>query len=165
MGKFEKVKNLSIRKKFFISMVLFSLLSVAIVTSVALIITYGTMKDQVIANHRMSVGWLQERLSLEIENYGDEFYDMEVDASFKRDITAWYNSGGELNYSEKLRLITKLNKKISMDSRINSIELHNFSDGSILNAQRSMATFEEQSEYLAQWINKQSVKPDRKSVV
>jgi sensor histidine kinase YesM len=162
-NKIETIKNMSIRKKFFISMVLFSLLSVAIVTSVALIITYGTMKDQVIANHRMSAGWLQERLALEIENYADEFYDMEVDASFKRDIIAWYDSGGELDYSEKLRLITKLNKKISMNSQINSIELHNFSDGSILNAQRSMATFMEQSEYLEQWVDKQRNSPSAQS--
>lgn len=154
MGKLEKIKILSIRKKFFISMVLFSLLSVIIVTSVALFITYGTMKNQVIANHRMSAGWLQNRLELEIENYADEFYDLEVDAVFKRDIGAWYESKGELDYNEKLRLITKLNKKISMDSKINSIELHNFSDGSLLNAERSMATFEEGSDYLKQWLNR-----------
>ena len=154
METFNKIKSQSIRKKFFISMVFFSLLSVAIVTSVALIITYGTMKDQVIANHRMSVGWLQNRLSLEIENYAEEFYDLEVDASFKQDINAWFDSAGELDYNGKLRLITKLNKKISMDSRINSIELHNFSNGSVLNAQRAMATFEDDSEYLKYWINK-----------
>ena len=154
MSKFEKVKNLSIRKKFFISMVLFSLLSVIIVTSVALIITYATMKNQVIANHRMSAGWLQNRLELEINNYADEFYDLEVDSVFKRDVDTWYDASGELDYNAKLRLITKLNKKISMDSKINSIELHNFSDGSILNAQRSRATFEEESEYLAQWLER-----------
>lgn len=156
MGKFERIKILSIRKKFFISMVLFSLLSVVIVTSVALMITYGTMKNQVIANHRMSVGWLQNRLELEIDNFADEFYDFEVDAVFKRDINSWYDSSGELDYSEKLRLITKLNKKISMDSKINSIELHNFSDGSVLNAERSMATFENQSDYLEKWRQKDS---------
>lgn len=158
MRLIDKIKKLSIRKKFFINMVLFSLLSVAIVTTVALVITYGTMKNQVIANHRMSASWLQNRLELELENAADEFYDLEVDPVFKRDINAWYDAKGALDYNAKLRLITKLNQKISMDSKINSIEIHNFSDGSMLNAERSKATFEENSAFLKQWVEKDATK-------
>lgn len=154
MGRMEKLKILSVRKKFFISMVLFSLLSVVIVTSVALLITYATMKNQVIANHRMSAGWLQSRLALEIEAAADEFYDLEVDPVFKREINAWYELKEAFDYSGKNKLITKLNQKISMDSKINAIEIHNFSDRTMVNVERAKATFDLPSEALNQWLNK-----------
>lgn len=159
MGKMERLKMdrlkiLSVKKKFFISMVLFSLLSVVIVTSVALIITYATMKNQVIDNHRMSAGWLQNRLALEIEDAADEFYDLEVDPVFKREINAWFELKEAFDYSGKIKLTTKLNQKISMDSKVNSIEIHNFSDERMLVAERSKATFDLPSDALDLWQNK-----------
>lgn len=133
-------------------MLLFTLLSVIIVTTVALVITYGTMKQQVIDTHRMSAGWLQNRLELVTKKYSEKFYDLEVDASFKSDVLSWFSVGEDLNYSVKLRMISKLNKTISMDSTINSIELHNLNDKTVLRAERSKALFLNDAGYIEQWL-------------
>lgn len=147
----DKLQRMSIRRKFFISMLLFTLLSVVIVTSVAIVITYETMKDQVIETHRMSAGWLQNRLELVTQKYSEKYYGFEVDESFKSDILSWFSVGENVNYSVKLRLISQLNKTISMDNTINSIELHNLNDGSVIRAERSKALFLKGNEYIEKW--------------
>lgn len=147
----DKLQRMSIRRKFFISMLLFTLLSVVIVTSVAIVITYETMKDQVIETHRMSAGWLQNRLELVTQKYSEKYYGFEVDESFKSDILSWFSVGENVNYSVKLRLISQLNKTISMDNTINSIELHNLNDSSVLRAERSKALFLMGDGYIDKW--------------
>lgn len=146
-----KLNIKSVKNKFFVAMILFSLLSVIIVTSVALLITYFTMKQQVTDNHRMSVGWLQNRLELVTKKYYDKFYDFEVDTSFKEDVISWFAMGQDLDYKVRLRLISKLNKTISLDSTINSIEIHNFYNNIILRAERSKAVFLNNSDWIKKW--------------
>ncbi|OJV65173.1 MAG: hypothetical protein BGO41_01015 [Clostridiales bacterium 38-18] len=147
----DKLQRMSIRRKFFISMLLFTLLSVVIVTSVAIVITYETMKDQVIETHRMSAGWLQNRLELVTQKYSEKYYGFEVDEAFKSDILSWFSVGENVNYSVKLRLISQLNKTISMDNTINSIELHNLNDGTVIRAERSKALFLMGDGYIDKW--------------
>lgn len=154
----KRLQKMSIRRKFFISMLLFTLLSVIIVTTVAIVITYGTMKQQVIETHRMSAGWLQNRLELVTKKYSEKYYDFEVDESFKSDILSWFSVGESVNYSVKLRLISKLNKTISMDSTINSIELHNLKDNTVLRAERSKALFLGDTGYIDQWQSRDALK-------
>ncbi|GAB6108652.1 sensor histidine kinase [Fusibacter bizertensis] len=147
----KRLQRMSTRRKFFVSMLIFTLLSVIIVTTVAIVITYGTMKQQVIETHRMSAGWLQNRLELVTKKYSEKFYDFEVDESFKSDILSWFSVGENVNYSVKLRLISELNKTISMDSTINSIELHNLNDKSVIRAERSKALFLSDAGYIDAW--------------
>ena len=58
-------KNISIRKKILLSMLAFTLIPVILVAGIATMVSYRTMRDQLIYDHRMSSGWLQDRLSLE----------------------------------------------------------------------------------------------------
>jgi hypothetical protein len=51
----KKVKDLSIRKKLFMGILIFSVFLVILVTSVASIVTYQTMRKQLIYNQRMSI--------------------------------------------------------------------------------------------------------------
>lgn len=55
-------RNISIRKKVLISMLAFTLIPIILVATVATSITYKTMRGQLIYDHRMSSGWLQDRL-------------------------------------------------------------------------------------------------------
>ena len=52
------LKNMPIRKKILLSMLAFTLIPIILVSTVALSITYKTMRDQLIYDRRMSSNWL-----------------------------------------------------------------------------------------------------------
>ena len=85
-------RNISIRKKILVSMLAFTLIPIILVATVATTITYKTMRDQLIYDHRMSSGWLQDRLSLELTGMMDQFYEFEVNKEVKNDILRWCTS-------------------------------------------------------------------------
>lgn len=144
-------RNISIRKKILISMLAFTLIPILLVSIVAITITYKTMRDQLIYDHRMSSGWLQDRLAVENSDMMDRFYEFEVDKDVKADILCWCTQDGSLDYSARWRIITVMNTVISMDSNINSIELFNMAENEVLIAERSGARVDESGERLAQW--------------
>lgn len=144
-------RNISIRKKILISMLAFTLIPILLVSIVAITITYKTMRDQLIYDHRMSSGWLQDRLAVENSDIMDRFYEFEVDKDVKADILRWCTQDGSLDYSARWRIITVMNTVISMDSNINSIELFNMAENEVLIAERSGARVDESGERLAQW--------------
>lgn len=144
-------RNISIRKKILVSMLAFTLIPIILVSAAATTITYKTMRDQLIYDHRMSSGWLQNRLSLEISGQMDQFYQFEVDKEVKADILRWCTQQGELDYAARLRIITAMNTVISMDSSINSIELFNLSQDTVLAAERSGAYSDAAGDRLALW--------------
>lgn len=148
----KQFKNISIRKKILISMLVFTLLPIILVAAVATTIPYLTMRDQLIYDHRMSSGWLQDRLSLDVNTILDHFYDFEVDKAVKNDIYQWCVKGEPLNYAAQWQIITLMNTLISMDSRINSIEIHNLSDDSVLIAARSGAHLDVRGARLDRWF-------------
>lgn len=141
----------SIRRKLFYSMLLLSVLITAAVTIVALISTYSTMREQLIFDRRTNIGWLENRLYLESKSDMNRFYEFEVDQSLKYDVLAWYTGGNNADVSVKLDLIKALNSIISLDSNINSIDLFNLGNGTVLRAQRSGAAFIETGDLLAAW--------------
>ena len=67
-------------------MLAFTLIPILLVSIVAITITYKTMRDQLIYDHRMSSGWLQDRLAVENSDMMDRFYEFEVDKDVKADI-------------------------------------------------------------------------------
>ena len=144
-------RNVSIRKKILISMLAFTLIPIILVAAVATSITYKTMRDQLIYDHRMSSGWLQDRLSLELNALMDQFYEFEVDKEVKSDILSWCTKGESLNYTAQWRIITLMNTLISMDSRINSIEIFNLSNDEVLVAERSRAQLDVRGSRLDKW--------------
>ena len=146
-----RFRNISIQKKILISMLAFTLIPILLVSSVAISITYKTMRDQLIYDHRMSSGWLQNRLAVENSDMMDRFYEFEVDKDVKADILRWCTQDGSLDYSARWRIITVMNTVISMDSNINSIELFNMAENEVLIAERSGARVDESGERLTQW--------------
>ena len=147
-------KNLSIRKKLISYMLFFTVIPITLITSVALGITHRTVKDQLIYNHRVSSGWLQDRLNLELQDAMNQIYDFEVDKDVRNDILTWYNTEKELGYSERWTLISAMNSVISMDNAINSIDLYNLSKDEVLIAQRDGATMEETKDRLNFWMER-----------
>lgn len=146
-----RFRNISIRKKILVSMLAFTLIPILLVSIVAITITYKTMRDQLIYDHRMSSGWLQDRLAVENSDMMDRFYEFEVDKDVKADILRWCTQDGSLDYSARWRIITVMNTVISMDSNINSIELFNMAENEVLIAERSGARVDESRERLTQW--------------
>ena len=146
-----RFRNISIRKKILVSMLAFTLIPILLVSIVAITITYKTMRDQLIYDHRMSSGWLQDRLAVENSDMMDRFYEFEVDKDVKADILRWCTQDGSLDYSARWRIITVMNTVISMDSNINSIELFNMAENEVLIAERSGARVDESEERLTQW--------------
>ena len=146
-----RFRNISIRKKILVSMLAFTLIPILLVSIVAITITYKTMRDQLIYDHRMSSGWLQDRLAVENSDMMDRFYEFEVDKDVKADILRWCTQDGRLDYSARWRIITVMNTVISMDSNINSIELFNMAENEVLIAERSGARVDESGERLTQW--------------
>ena len=141
----------SIRKKLFYSMLLLTVLITAAVTIVALVSTYSTMREQLIFDRRTNIGWLENRLYLETKNDTNRFYEFEVDKSLKFDVLAWYTGGNNADVSVKLDLIKALNSIISLDNNINSIDLFNLGNGTVLRAERSGAAFTETDDLLSAW--------------
>ena len=146
-----RFRNISIRKKILVSMLAFTLIPILLVSIVAITITYKTMRDQLIYDHRMSSGWLPDRLAVENSDMMDRFYEFEVDKDVKADILRWCTQDGSLDYSARWRIITVMNTVISMDSNINSIELFNMAENEVLIAERSGARVDESGERLTQW--------------
>lgn len=146
-----RFRNISIRKKILVSMLAFTLIPILLVSIVAITITYKTMRDQLIYDHRMSSGWLQDRLAVENSDMMDRFYEFEMDKDVKADILRWCTQDGSLDYSARWRIITVMNTVISMDSNINSIELFNMAENEVLIAERSGARVDESGERLTQW--------------
>ena len=146
-----RFRNISIRKKILVSMLAFTLIPILLVSIVAITITYKTMRDQLIYDHRMSSGWLQDRLAVENSDMMDRFYEFEVDKDVKADILRWCTQDGSLDYSARWRIITVMNTVISIDSNINSIELFNMAENEVLIAERSGARVDESGERLTQW--------------
>ena len=72
----------------------------------------------------------------------------------KADILNWCTKGQDLNYSAQWRIITLMNTLISMDSRINSIEILNLSNNEVLIAERSGAQLEICGEEYDIWYNR-----------
>lgn len=148
------LKNLSIRKKLLYYMLFFSVIPIMLITTVALGITYRTVRDQLIYNHRVSSGWLQDRLNLELQDAMNQIYDFEVDKDVRSDILDWCKTGKELEYDERWTLISALNSVISMDKSINSIDLYNLSKGEVLIAERDGATLEDTNDRLSFWTER-----------
>ena len=148
----KQFKNISIRKKILLSMLVFTLTPIILVSTVAVRTTYKTMRNQLIYDYRMSSGWLQDRLTLETNAIMKLFYNFEVNRDIKNYIVQWCANEESLNYSTQWELITLMNTVISMDSRINSIEIHNLTGESVLIAERSGAHIDTRSDQLDKWI-------------
>lgn len=146
----QRMKKKSIRRKIVMAMIVFSVIPVLVVTAVAFTITSGTLKEQLIFNRRMSSSWLQERLTLELENTTNQLYEYEVNKTIKSDIIDWCSTK-EIDYKARLRLIAAMNSTISMDSNINAIEIFNLNNDTVLVANRSGVNLEETKDKLNEW--------------
>lgn len=135
----KRFRTMSIRKKILISMLAFTLIPVTLVTLVATRVTYKTMRDQLIYDRRMSSSWLENRLSLELNETLDQFYQFEVDKELKAAIQNWHALDDDLDYESRRKLLTSMSTILSMDNSINEVSLFNLQKDHVLVAERSAA--------------------------
>jgi len=147
----ERFKNISIQKKILISMLTFTLIPIMLVSAVATTITYRTMRDQLIYDHRMSSGWLQDRMNAELKDMVNQFYEFEVNKSVRNDIMTWCGTSNDLDYEAQWRIITVMNTAMNIDSSIKSIELFNLKEHQVLLAERSGAQVYDEEQRLEFW--------------
>ena len=57
-----------------------SVFIVLVITGTAAVNTYNAMREQLIYNRRMSIGWLKERLELGLSDYQEQFYEFEINS-------------------------------------------------------------------------------------
>ncbi len=148
---FTRRKGLTLKQKIFWGSAGISIGLVLLVTFFAMRTTYDSLYNQVISLRDMSIGWLEERLELSLKEYADQFYALEVDKQTKADIQQWCTPDGELDYAARWRLITAINAIISMDANINSMELYNLQNDTVLTARRSGAGLSDTGSRLAYW--------------
>ncbi|MCR4694384.1 MAG: sensor histidine kinase [Pseudobutyrivibrio sp.] len=146
-------RNLPIRNKILSYMLVFTTLPIILVTAIALSISYHNAKDQLIYYHRMSSGWLQDSLNLEMQDTMKQIYSFEADKSVRNVILSWCGANQNLTYSQRWDLISAMNSMISMESSINSIDLYNYSQEQVLVAERSGATLEDTGSKLGFWLD------------
>jgi len=144
-------KKKSIRRKLLIGMLCAAIIPILIITITSLRITYDSMEEQLIYNRRMSIGWLKDRLDLEINEYNNLFYQFEIVESMKEKIQSWCYEGQELDYESQWQLISAMNSQINLKNEINSIELYNYTRKEVLVCARSGASLEETGDRLNQW--------------
>lgn len=153
--KIRPLKNLSIQKKLLIGMLTISILIILVITASAMINTYDAMREQLIYNRRMSIGWLRDRLEMELSDYQELFYEFEVNKNYKTNIQDWCFQKKEFDYESRWELITAMNEVISLDSNLNSMEIYNLNSGEVLIAERMGASLEETGDKLAFWDARQ----------
>lgn len=144
-------KKKSIRRKLLIGMMCAAIIPILIITWTSLRITYDSMEAQLIYNRRMSIGWLKDRLEIEINDYSKNFYQFEIVESMKEKIQSWCFEGNELDYESQWELISAMNSQINLKNEINSIELYNYKRDEVLVCARSGASLETTGERLKQW--------------
>lgn len=154
----KRTKNLSIQKKLFVGMLMISVFIIVIITGSAMVNTYDAMREQLIYNRRMSIGWLRDRLELELSDYQELFYEFEVNKNYKTNIQEWCFQEKDLDYESRWQLITAMNEVISLDSNLNSMEIYNLKSGEVLIAERMGASLEKTGERLAFWNARQEKK-------
>jgi sensor histidine kinase YesM len=147
----KRFRTMSIRKKILLTMLAFTLIPVTLVTLLATRVTYKTMRDQLIYDRRMSSGWLENRLSIELSETLDQFYQFEVDKELKSAIQNWFILDDSLDYESRRKLLTAMNTILSMDSRINEVSLFNLQKDQVLVAERSAAYMATTDDRLDLW--------------
>lgn len=129
--------SLSIRKKILVAMLIISIIPLTILTIFTANSVYSDTYREHIDNRKMSINWVADRLALSVREYRDQFYEFEVNKSLKNDILSWADEERKLEYPAQERIRTAFHTAISMDSKINSIELHNLLTGKSFVALRS----------------------------
>ena len=144
-------KKRSIRRKLLLGMLCSVIIPIVIITITSLRITFDSMEEQLIYNRRMSIGWLKDRLDLEVNEYSKLFYQFEIVGSMRDTIQSWSYDGEELDYESQWQLISAMNSQINLKSEINSIELYNFKRDEVLVCARSGASLEKAGDRLKSW--------------
>jgi two-component system, sensor histidine kinase YesM len=118
-------------------MLIISIIPLIILTSFTMRIIYSQIYHQIIDTRKVSINWIADSLEVSISNYMNQLYVFEVDKKLKKDILSWAEENGELDYTAQERLKNAFQTAISIDSKINSIELVNLNSGEVFIALRS----------------------------
>jgi two-component system, sensor histidine kinase YesM len=129
--------SIPIRRKILASMLLISIFPIMVLTIYTSKSVYSDTYSEIIDNRKMSINWVADRLNLSVSKYMTKFYEFEVSKSLKNDLLSWADEDGQLDYTAQERIRTAFHTAISIDSKINSIELYNLYTGEVFVASRS----------------------------
>lgn len=118
-------------------MLIISIIPLIILTSYTMKLIYSEILDQIIDTRKVGINWIADSLEASISNYMNQLYIFEVDKRLRKDILSWTEEKGVLDYTAQERLKNAFQTAISIDSKINSIELVNLHSGEIFMALRS----------------------------
>ncbi|MEA5015589.1 MAG: sensor histidine kinase [Candidatus Limiplasma sp.] len=135
----EKRRKTSIRKRLFTGMTLILLGMAGVITLFSAWNTYQALYGQLMQSKQESLNWFVRQTDLSLQEYTNRFYTFEVAKEVKSDIQAWCRPQGELEYAARWRLISTMNAVMGMDAAIQSMELYNLQNRTVLVAQRSGA--------------------------
>lgn len=133
------MQNWSIKKKMLVGILVSTIFLVVVVSSITSIISYKTMRNQLISDRRTSTLWLQSRLALETNKYLNQFYRFEIDKNTRNAIVEWSSGSTDLYSLNQLKVISDLNTVINMNNEIDYIEIISPFRTKILHASRSGA--------------------------
>ncbi len=105
-------------------MLVISIVPLIILTTFTANSVYSDTYRELIENRKMSTSWLADRLQLSVNKYMAQFYEFEVNKALRNDLLSWAMKEEELDYTVKERIRTAFYTAISIDPKINSIELH-----------------------------------------
>lgn len=114
----------SIQKRIFGAMLLISMIPIILLAYFSLNISQSNMRRQLIQNRMLGIEWLNDKLTTELNDYADIFYENEVDRVIKNGLVSW--ALGSPMKSEALdRIRGNFEEALNADAKIRSIELYN----------------------------------------
>jgi sensor histidine kinase YesM len=111
-------------------MTITSLITLLLFALLVLPIVYNGMYTQLIESRVTSMNWLSLRLDITIRSYEAQFYEYEVDKDFRSVVLNWV-SGNGLDHLGQAKIRTAFDRSLTVDTNINSIEIHNLVSGEI----------------------------------
>lgn len=119
------MKNISIRKKIFGAMFLISLIPIILMAIFSIYITQRSMRQQLIRNREIGMEWMNDKLTVELNNYSEVFYDVEVDKEIKNHLIS-VAMGSEWEESILRSIRENFEEVLNMYPEIISIEIYDY---------------------------------------
>lgn len=119
------MKNISIRKKIFGAMFLISLIPIVLMAIFSMYITQRSMRQQLIRNREIGMEWMNDKLTVELNNYSEVFYGIEVDKDIKNHLIS-VAMGSEWEESILQSIREDFEEVLNMYPEIISIEIYNY---------------------------------------
>lgn len=119
------MRNISIKKKLFLAMLLISFVPIVLLAIFSVYISQNSMRKQLIQNRELGMDWMGDKLTTELKNYSNVFYEIEVDKNIKKNLLS-VALGGEWDDAILRDVRTDFEEALNLYPQIVSIELYDY---------------------------------------